>query len=181
MKYYRKNIRVLILPLIGIVTMILGISYALYTKNISTNNRTISMTSGNKYVGVYGENKNNIELGNTYTFTIENRGSVDAGFELYIVNETEIDLSTINYTITGDKSATGTLNNTTILSGGIAAGDIITINVTLTSSSSGNYVGKIKANTLGITASEVTYSNSVYTSCTNVQCALDEFSTRLNQ
>ena len=78
-----KNVnKLVIIPLVFILVLTLSITYALFAKNVNTNNRNITLSSINKYIGIYGPNKNNIELNKDYTFTIENRGTIDAGYEL---------------------------------------------------------------------------------------------------
>ena len=136
-----KMNKIIIIPLLVLVVLVIGTSYAFYTKTSDTN-RKISLTTGNKYVGVYGDNKDSIELNKDYTFTIENRGIVNTGYEVYIESETSINLSNISYTVTGDYSKTGNLSDNVIVYSALASGDSKTINIKLTGT--GEYSGKIK-------------------------------------
>lgn len=84
MKKDRKIHVLIIIPLLLTLVLFMGITFALYTQTVPTN-RTISLTTGTKYIGIYGQNgsdKNKIGLNQTYTFTIENRGVEDSGYEL---------------------------------------------------------------------------------------------------
>ena len=140
-----KNVnKLVIVPLVFILVLTLSITYALFAKNVNTNNRSITLSSGNKFIGIYGSNKNNIELNKDYTFTIENRGSIGSGYEIYIESETNIDLSTITYQVTGDITASGNLSNSAILYSALSSDDKKTITLRLTSTSTESYIGKIK-------------------------------------
>ena len=140
-----KNVnKLVIVPLVFILVLTLSITYALFAKNVNTNNRSITLSSGNKFIGIYGSNKNNIELNKDYTFTIENRGSIGSGYEIYIESETNIDLSTITYQVTGDFTKTGNLSDTFLIYSVLPSNKTKTITLRLTSTSTGSYVGKIK-------------------------------------
>lgn len=66
-----KNInKLVIIPLVFILVLTLSITYVLFTKDVNTNDRSITLSSINKYIGKYGSNKNNIELNKDYIFTI---------------------------------------------------------------------------------------------------------------
>ena len=136
-----KMNKIIIIPLLVLVVLVIGTSYAFYTKSEDTE-RKITVSSGNKYIGIYGDNKENIELNKEYSFTIENRGIVNTGYEVYIESETSISLSNINYSVTGDYSKTGNLSNNVIVYSALASGDSKTINIKLTGT--GEYSGKIK-------------------------------------
>ena len=140
-----KNVnKLVIIPLVFILVLTLSITYALFTKEVNTNNRNITLSSINKYIGIYGPNKNNIELNKDYTFTIENRGSIGSGYEIYIESETNIDLSSITYQVTGDIIASGNLSNSAIIYSVLSSDDKKTITLRLTSTSTESYIGKIK-------------------------------------
>ena len=136
-----KMNKIVIIPLLVLVVLVIGTSYAFYTKSEDTE-RKITVSSGNKYIGIYGDNKENIELNKEYSFTIENRGIVNTGYEVYIESETSINLSNISYTVTGDYSKTGNLSDNVIVYSALASGDSKTLNIKLTGT--GEYSGKIK-------------------------------------
>ena len=138
-----KMNKIVIIPLLVLVVLVIGTSYAFYTKTSETN-RQITLKTGKTYIGIYGENKENIELNKDYTFTIENRGSIGSGYEVYIESETNIDLSSISYTVTGDYSKTGNLSDNVLVYSALSSIDSKTINIKLTSTSTDSYKGKIK-------------------------------------
>lgn len=138
---------VIIMPLILLVILIVSFSYAYLSKEVDTNN--ISMNTGDKYIGVFGDNKNNIELNNEYDFNIENRGSNDAGYSIYLYSDTDIELSKISYEITGDIEKTGVLDdkNELLVSNLLKTNDKKNIKIKLTYNENQFYKGKIKITT----------------------------------
>ncbi len=125
----------------GVILSLKG-TYALFNKTISSN-KVIAIKTGTRYIGIYGENKENIELGQTYTFTIENRGSENASYRLYIEG---IENSSISYSYTKSGiTTTGTLANKTIDEANLKVGEKITITIKFTGS--GSYKGKLKVET----------------------------------
>ena len=146
-----KNVnKLVIVPLVFILVLTLSITYALFTKEVNTNNRKITLSSVDKYIGIYGTNKNNIELNKDYTFTIENRGTTDAAYQLYLEAEGNIDLSKITYTISGDATKTGTLSDTYLLRDNLNCEQIHTITIRLTSTEITTYIGSIKVSMINI-------------------------------
>ena len=77
-----NNIRkFVIVILLLLVVLVSGTTYALFTKTVNTGG-VITLKSGTRYIGIYGENKENIGLNVTYTFTIENRGVEEASYQV---------------------------------------------------------------------------------------------------
>lgn len=153
MKKDRKIHVLIIIPLLLTLVLFMGITFALYTQTVPTN-RTISLTTGTKYIGIYGQNgsdKNKIGLNQTYTFTIENRGVEDSDYELYLKNlTTDIDLSKISYTIEySDKTYTENLSSLeetgfALLVESLAQGEKLEITLRLTSTEISDYQGKLE-------------------------------------
>ena len=158
----KKINKLVVAPLVFILILTIGITYALFTKNVNTKDRMITLSTINKFIGIYGSNKNNIELNKDYTFTIENRGAIDAGYQLYIDTEDTVDLSSISYTISGDENNSGTLTDANILTGNLKAGSVITIVLRL--AGDGTYSGKINCRTVDYhepTILDLSFINSV--------------------
>ena len=139
-KDVKLNLMFLMVPLILMLVVVVGITYALFTQDIDTE-KTITVTTGDKYVGIYGDDKDNIELNNIYTFNIVNKGNSETGYEIYMESTTAI------FSISGDEFNEGTLNANKILVGNLDVGEEITINLQLTSDVVGKFVGVIKART----------------------------------
>lgn len=143
-----KNVNILvIIPLVFILVLTFSITYALFNKDVDTS-RTITMSTTDKYVGVYGENKDNIELNNNYTFTIENKSAGSANYQLYLESEGDIDLSKVSYSISGDTEKSGTLSDVYLLEEKLARDETQTINLKITSNDISEYHGSLKINTL---------------------------------
>lgn len=138
----------IIIPLLITFTLTITITYAFFKKTIKTDS-LISIKTGTKYIGIYGENKNNIELGKSYTFTIENRGLEAASYKLTIediVNEIGRENISYSYLKEGELQ-TGKLSDEIIENENLEAGQSITITITLNSDTSKKYQGKIKVST----------------------------------
>lgn len=110
----KKDMRVnlfLIIPLFVAIFLFMGATYALYVKTIDPN-KVITLTSGVRYIGIYGDNKDKLRLNNSYNFILENRGAEDSLYELYFIeNDKDLDLSLITYTLNiNGKVTTGTLS-----------------------------------------------------------------------
>ena len=145
-KDVKLNLMFLMVPLVLMLVVVVGVTYALFTQDIDTE-KTITVTTGDKYVGIYGEDRDNIELNDIYTCNIVNKGNSETGYEIYMENTTAIPLNKINFTISGDEFNEGTLNANKILVGNLDVGEEVTINLQLTSDVSGKFVGVIKART----------------------------------
>ena len=145
-KDVKLNLMFLMVPLILMLVVVVGITYALFTQDIDTE-KTITVTTGDKYVGIYGDDKDNIELNNIYTFNIVNKGNSETGYEIYMESTTAISLDKVSFSISGDEFNEGTLNANKILVGNLDVGEEITINLQLTSDVVGKFVGVIKART----------------------------------
>lgn len=145
-KDVKLNLMFLMVPLVLMLVVVIGVTYALFTQDIDTE-RTITVTTGDKYVGIYGEDKDNIELNNIYTFNVVNKGNSETGYEIYMESVTSIPLNKIKFSISGDEFNEGTLDSNKILVGNLDVGEEITINLQLTSDVSNKYVGEVKART----------------------------------
>ncbi len=142
-KDLKINLMFIMIPLFLMLVVVIGVTYALFTQDIETG-EVITLKTGEKYVGIYGEGKDNILLNKDYTFTIENRGNVETGYEVYLDNTTDIDLKDITYTISGDESSTGTLESEKLLVGNIDIDEKKTISFKVSSDKFGDYAGIIK-------------------------------------
>ena len=137
-----------IVILLLLVVLVSGTTYALFTKTVNTGG-VITLKSGTRYIGIYGENKENIGLNVTYTFTIENRGVEEASYQVTIEDIINtIGRENINYTYTnGDTTKTGKLSDSIIEEENLGVGESVTVTITLTSDLVGDYQGKIKVTT----------------------------------
>ena len=138
----------LVALLVVAVVLVAGTTYALFTKTVS-GTKNITMKSGTRYVGIYGNNKENIGLNTTYSFTIENRGAEDASFNLYLEDITNsIGSNNIAYTYTKNGVAkTGILAEGKIDTDNIKVGEVIAVTISLSSNVTGDYKGIIKVST----------------------------------
>ncbi len=144
-----KNMRkFIIVPLLLLVVLVIGTTYALFTKTLDTA-KVISIKTGTKYIGIYGPDKENMGLNVTYTFTIENRGTEEASYQVTIEDIINtVGRENINFTYTnGTTTKTGKLSDGVIEEENLGVGEKVTISITLTSSLSGDYKGKIKVTT----------------------------------
>ena len=57
----RVNLLIIVPLLVTVLVVGLGVTYALFTKSVNSN-KIISVASGTKYIGIYGEGKNKIIL-----------------------------------------------------------------------------------------------------------------------
>ena len=65
----RKIRKYIILILLMLVILVSGTTYALFTKIVNTR-RVITIKSGKRYIGIYGEDKENLGVGEKVTVTI---------------------------------------------------------------------------------------------------------------
>ena len=144
----RKIRKYIILILLMLVLLVSGTTYALFTKTVNTRG-VITIKSGKRYIGIYGEDKENIGLNVTYIFTIENRGIEEASYQVTledIINT--VGRENINYTYTnGETTKTGKLSDGIIEEENLGVGEKVTVTIRLTSDLSGDYKGKIKVTT----------------------------------
>ncbi len=144
-----NNIRkFIIVPLLLLVVLVIGTTYALFTKTVDTD-KVISIKTGTKYIGIYGPDKENMGLDVTYTFTIENRGRENASYQVTIEDIVNtVGRENINYTYTnGTTTKTGKLSDGIIEEENLGVGEKVTVTIRLTSDLSGDYKGKIKVTT----------------------------------
>ncbi len=145
----RVNLLIIVPLLVTVLVVGLGVTYALFTKSVNSN-KIISVASGTKYIGIYGEGKNNLQIGNTYTFTVENRGVEDSGYELYIETDSSSTIAASNVTceITSTSKTQSTANvtadNSILITGNLKAGEQDTITIKLSGATTGIYKGKLK-------------------------------------
>lgn len=145
----RVNLLIIVPLLVTVLVVGLGVTYALFTKSVNSN-KIISVASGTKYIGIYGEGKNNLQIGNTYTFTVENRGVEDSGYELYIETDSSSTIAASNVTceITSTSKTQSTANvtadNSILITGNLKAGEQDTITIKLSGATAGIYKGKLK-------------------------------------
>ncbi len=150
-KDMRINLFVIVPLLLTVILIGGGITYALFTKTVNTD-KEIIVGTGTKYIGIYGEGKNDIQLGKRYTFTVENRGVVSSGYELYLEHDGSNTISPVdiicNITSTSSSIASPniqvTADKTTLVVGDLVAGEKDTITIELTGDTSLIYRGKIK-------------------------------------
>ncbi len=143
-----KRFTFLIALLVLSIVLIGGTTYALFTKSVVTS-KILSMQSGTRYIGIYGSNKENINLNVTYNFSIENRGLESASYNLYLEDITNtIGKSNIIYTYSKNGvNKTGTLEDGILDTANLKSGESVMISIHLSSVISGNYQGKIKVDT----------------------------------
>ena len=143
-----KRFTFLIALLVLSIVLIGGTTYALFTKSVATS-KILSMQSGTRYIGIYGSNKENINLNVTYNFSIENRGLESASYNLYLEDITNtIGKSNIIYTYSKNGvNKTGTLEDGILDTANLKSGESVMISIHLSSVISGNYQGKIKVDT----------------------------------
>ncbi len=138
----------IIVPLLLLVVLVIGTTYALFTKTVNTE-KVISIRTGTRYIGIYGPDKENLGLNVTYTFTIENRGTEEASYQVTIEDIINtVGRENINFTYTnGTTTKTGKLSDGIIEEENLAPGEKVTVTIRLTSDLSGDYKGKIKVTT----------------------------------
>lgn len=152
MKDNNRRFTFLVALLIVSIALIAGTTYALFTKSVATS-KVLSMRSGTKYIGIYGNNKENILLNTTYNFSIENRGVENASYNLYLDDiSNSIGKSNVIYTYSKNGvSKTGTLADEIIDSANLKVGESVTITISLTSTVPGTYQGRIRVETKNAT------------------------------
>ncbi len=138
----------IIVILLMLVVLVSGTTYALFTKTVNTKG-VITIKSGKRYIGIYGPDKENMGLNVTYTFTIENRGTEEASYQVTIEDIINtVGRENIAYTYTnGTTTKTGKLSDGVIEEENLGVGEKVTVTITLTSDLSGDYKGKIKVTT----------------------------------
>lgn len=147
----KVNLFVIVPLLLTVILVGLGVTYALFTKTISPD-KNITVGTGVRYIGIYGEGKNNVQVGNTYTFTIENRGVVDSGYEVYLVHDPNNTLSPENVTCNATLSSLSltasntqvTANETSLVTGNLKVGEKDNLTIEFTGDSSLIYKGKLR-------------------------------------
>lgn len=150
-KDMRINLFVIVPLLLTVILIGGGITYALFTKTVNTD-KEIIVGTGTKYIGIYGEGKNDIQLGKRYTFIVENRGVVNSGYELYLEHDGSNTISPVdiicNITSTSSSIASPniqvTADKTTLVVGDLVVGARDTITIELSGDASLIYRGKIK-------------------------------------
>ena len=144
--------QLVIVPLLLTVVLLgVGLTYALFTKTVNPD-KEIAVRTGTKYIGIYGEGKNDIQIGSHYTFTIENRGIEDSGYEIYLEHDASNTLSAENITCNITSTSLSltspnvqvTANQSVLVVGDLRAGEKDTITIELVGDTSLIYKGKLK-------------------------------------